>query len=126
MLGTIAWVLRRGNSSRLTTLFIICLLSIALWLISQLLILFSNSRDQLWLSYIIGNGGICFFSTFWLMFAAEYSDVDKRIKKLSNILPVVSAVMFGCIAANPMHHLYYTEFGKGNILYGGKIGRAHV
>lgn len=119
MLGTTAWVLRRGNSSRLTTLFIICLLSIALWLISQLLILFSNSRDQLWLSYIIGNGGICFFSTFWLMFAAEYSDVDKRIKKLSNILPLVSAVMFGCIAANPMHHLYYTEFGKGNILYGG-------
>ncbi|MCX4364099.1 MAG: two-component sensor histidine kinase, partial [Clostridia bacterium] len=31
----------------------------------------------------------------------------------------MSAAMFSCIATNPFHHLYYTEFGKGNILYGG-------
>ena len=53
MLISITWVLRRGNSNRLTHLFINCQLSIILWLISQLLILFSYTKEQFWISYII-------------------------------------------------------------------------
>lgn len=116
MIGTVGWILRRGNNNRMTHLFIMCQLSIALWLISQLLILFSESIRQLWISYIIGNIGICCFSPFWFMFSAEYSGV--KIRKYTKFLPVISAVMFISIATNPIHSLYYTEFQKGNIKYG--------
>ena len=53
MLACVTWILKRGNSNRLTYLFISCQLSIVLWLISQLLILFSYTKKQFWISYII-------------------------------------------------------------------------
>lgn len=118
MLGTVGWILRRGNNNRMTRLFIICLLSIALWLVSQLLILFSISDTQLSVSYLIGNAGICAFSPFWLMFSAEYSEASQKLKRITRSLPMISVAMFGCIAANPLHRLYYAEFGKSGIEYG--------
>ena len=118
MLGTVGWILRRGNNNLMTRLFIICQISIALWLVSQLLILFSESRTQLIISYFIGNAGICTFAPLWLEFSAEYSEASSRLKKFSRSMPIVSAVMFGCIAANPLHHMYYSSFEKGNITYG--------
>ena len=58
MLGTVGWILSRGNKNRMTRLFIVCQLSIVLWLVSQLLILFSVNNTQLSISYLIGNFGI--------------------------------------------------------------------
>ncbi|MDE5570220.1 MAG: two-component sensor histidine kinase [Ruminococcus sp.] len=116
MIGTVCWILRCGNNNSMTRLFIFCQLSIAVWLVSQLLILFSESVHQLWISYLIGNIGICCFSPFWLMFSAEY--IESPLKKYSGILYFVPAVMFACIATNPLHRLYYTEFQKGSISYG--------
>lgn len=119
MLGTVGWILRRGNNNKMTRLFIICQLSIALWIVSQLLILFSNNNAQLSISYFIGNIGICAFSPFWLMFSAEYSEASVKIKRLTKLLPFAAAAMFACIATNPLHKLYYSSFGIGNISYGG-------
>lgn len=119
MTGTVTWVLMRGNSNRLTRLFIICQAAIILWLVSQLLILFSESRRQLWISYTIGNLGISTFAPFWLMFSAEYADAPRLLKKASNFLPAVSAASFACVVTNPIHRLYYAEFDKGTIDYGG-------
>lgn len=116
MIGTVCWILRCGNNNKMTRLFILCQLSIALWLVSQLLILFSESIRQLWISYLIGNIGICCFSPFWLMFSAEYT--DSPLKKYTNILYFAPLIMFVCIATNPLHRLYYTEFHKGSISYG--------
>lgn len=115
MLGTVCWIMRRGNSNAMTRLFVACQLSIALWLISQLLILFSESVRQMWISYLIGNIGICCFSPFWLMFSAEYAEIRPKFMKILYILP---AVMFAFIAANPIHHLYYADFSDKSISYG--------
>ena len=73
MMGTVVWILRRGNNNPMTRDFVGCQLSVALWLISQLLILFSVTEKQLFISYFIGNAGICAFAPLWLMFSAEYS-----------------------------------------------------
>lgn len=118
MLGTVAWILRRGNSNKMTWFFIVCQLSISLWIISQLLILFSGNRSQLWISYLIGNMGICCFSPFWLMFSAEYSETGGLIRKITKFMPLLSAMMFICIASNPLHSLYYIKFEKGHMEYG--------
>ena len=118
MLGTVAWILRRGNSNRLTRLFIVCQLSIVLWLISQLLILFSANSSQLWISYTIGNIGISCFSPFWLMFSGEYAETGKSVRKLMKLLPIISAVSVIIIITNPLHKLYYTSFTTEGVSYG--------
>ncbi|MDE5854869.1 MAG: two-component sensor histidine kinase, partial [Ruminococcus sp.] len=94
MTVTVGWILRRGNNNKMTRLFIVCQLSIALWIISQLLILLSESKKQLWISYLIGNMGICCFSPFWLMFSAEYSETGGLIKKIIGFMPLLSVIMF--------------------------------
>lgn len=119
MTGTVTWVLMRGNNNRLTRLFVICQAAIILWLVSQLLILFSETRRQLWISYTIGNLGISTFAPFWLMFSAEYADASPSLKKASNFLPAVSVASFACVVTNPLHRLYYAEFDNGTIDYGG-------
>lgn len=118
MLGAVGYILARGNNNRMTRLFVVCQFSVVLWLISQLLILFSVSRGQLLTSYLIGNAGICTLAPFWFMFSAEYSEMPESIKKIISFMPVISAGMFVCIAANPLHNLYYSQFGTDGISYG--------
>ena len=118
MLISITWVLRRGNSNRLTHLFINCQLSIILWLISQLLILFSYTKEQFWISYIIGNIGISFFAPLWLMLSAEYVNAEAKVKRLLLILPFISLLSIGLIVTNPVHKLYYSDFKAGSVEYG--------
>ena len=90
MTGTLVWVIRRGNNNRVTRLFAACQLSIILWLVSQLLILFSEVRYQYWISYIIGNIGIGLFAPLWLGFSYEFGGA-KRLKKLIHgIIPLIS------------------------------------
>ena len=118
MLGTVGWILSRGNKNTMARLFIVCQLSIVLWLISQLLKLYSLNDTQLLISYLIGNVGICAFSPFWLMFSAEYSETSEKFRKRTRILSTAAVIMYAVIATNPMHRLYYREFGMGGIKYG--------
>lgn len=118
MLCSVTWILRRGNSNRLTHLFISCQLSIVLWLISELLILCSITTKQLWGSYLIGNFGISFFGPLWLMLSAEYVSAGKRIKNLMHIMPLISLLSILLIIKNPDHHLYYAEFNISKVTYG--------
>lgn len=118
MTGTVTWVLMRGNNTRLTRLFVTCQCSVMVWLISQLMILFSVTHKQLWFSYIIGNIGISTFAPFWLMFSFEYADVRTWLKKAGIALPVISAAAVACVVSNPVHKLYYASFEKGHISYG--------
>lgn len=118
MLGSLMWILRRGNMNRVTHLFMICQFAIVLWLISQLLILFSESRKQLLISYFIGNIGISVFSPFWLMFSAEYADTKKPAEKIFGLMPFVSLTAILLILTNNTHRLYYTELDLGVVKYG--------
>lgn len=118
MLISITWVLKRGNSNRLTHLFISCQLSIILWLISQLLILFSYTKEQFWISYIIGNIGISCFAPLWLMLSTEYVGSNKRVKNMLKLFPLISVLSICLIISNPRHMLYYSSFKAGKVEYG--------
>ena len=118
MLGSLTWVLRRGNRNRLTRLFICCQGSIVVWIVSELLILFSESRSQYWISYLIGNIGISCFSPLWLMLTAEYAECSSGTRKRINLTLLISLASIVTVAANPLHKLYYTVFEAGYLQYG--------
>ena len=118
MIGTVAWVLRKGNNNCQTRLFMVCQLSMVLWLVSQLLILFSESDRQLTISYLIGNLGISMFAPTWLMFSAEFFRQGAGTKGFMKLFPAVSAAAFIVCLTNPFHHLYYASFSKAGIVYG--------
>lgn len=109
------WIIRKGNNNRLTRLFGVCQLSIILWLISQLLIIFSVTLQQKRISYTIGNFGISFFAPFWLMFSAEYTDLSFR--KIFCIMPVVSLSSIILVMTDNVFHLYYSVFEINKIEY---------
>lgn len=50
------------------------------------------------------------------MFSAEYT--ESALKKYTAPLYAVPVIMFLFIALNPVHKLYYAEFGKNSIVYG--------
>ncbi|MDO4862982.1 MAG: histidine kinase N-terminal 7TM domain-containing protein [Ruminococcus sp.] len=118
MTGTVIWVLVRGNGNRLTRLFVICQVAVMIWLVSQLMKLFSANTEQLWLSYVVGNVGICMFGPSWMMFAAEYSDYRAYLRKPSYLLPLISVFFFISVITNPVHYMYYSVFEYGNVVCG--------
>ena len=109
MLGSLAWILRRGNTNKVTICFAVCQGAIVLWIISQLMILFSVTKYQLWISYIVGNIGISVFSPMWLIFSSEFSDIKH---KYIGFAPVISLFSIIITVTNPFHSLYYAEFEK--------------
>lgn len=109
------WITRKGNSNRMTRLFAVCQVSIILWLISQLLIIFSVTVVQKRISYTIGNLGISCFAPYWLMFSAEYTGLPFR--KLFRLLPVVSLSAVAVVVTDPVFHLYYRSFSMTGIEY---------
>ncbi len=117
MSGTLTWVIRKGNNNKMTRIFVLCQCSVVVWLISQFLILFSESTHQLWISYLIGNVGIAFFGPLWLMFSAEFSGIGARFKQLMYVLPVISVSAVLIVLSNPIHGLYYSMFEFGHIEY---------
>ena len=118
MTGTLVWVIRRGNNNRVTRLFAACQVSIILWLVSQLLILFSEVRYQYWISYIIGNIGIGLFAPLWLGFSYEFSGAKKLKKLIYGIIPLISCTAVFAVISNPLHGLYYSSFEVHNVEYG--------
>ena len=118
MSGTLVWTLRRGNDNRMTRLFTVCEISIVLWLLSQLLILFSESDRQIWISYVIGNIGISAFAPFWLMFSGEYADAPKGVRRAFSLLPLISVSSLCFVLTNPLHHLYYAVLSSQQVTYG--------
>lgn len=118
MIGSLTWVLRRGNHNRLTRLFISCQASIVLWLISELLILFSVTTSQYWISYSIGNIGISCFGPLWLMLSAEYAESAPKIRKALNLTLLLSLCSILLIYSNAKHHLYYAVFEAEKVEYG--------
>ncbi len=118
MIGSLAWVLGRGNRNRLTRLFISCQASIVLWIVSELLIQFSSTQSQYWKSYLIGNVGISCFSPLWLMLTAEYAEASPKLRNRLNLTLLISLASMLVISTNMKHHLYYYVFYAGEVEYG--------
>lgn len=118
MTGTVIWVLVRGNGNRLTRLFVLCQAAVMIWLVSQLMKLYSVNTQQLWIAFVVGNVGISMFAPSWMMFAAEYSDYRAYLRKPSYLLPAISVFFFTCVITNPLHRMYYSVFEYGNIVCG--------
>ena len=118
MIGSLTWVLSCGNRNRLTGLFISCQASIVLWIVSELLILFSETRQQYWISYLIGNIGISCFSPLWLMVTAEYAESSLRARNGLSLTLLISLASMLVISTNERHHLYYSVFEAGKVEYG--------
>lgn len=117
VLATVIWLLVKGGRSSVTYTFVGCQTSQLLWIISQLMILLSESEKQLSLSYGIGNLGISFIGSCWLLFAVSYMDMELSKPLVATALGI-SAAIFLSSASNPLHKLYYTEFGFDKITHG--------
>ncbi len=118
MIGSLTWVLRHGNRNRLTRLFICCQASIVIWIVSELLILFSVTKQQYWISYLIGNVGISCFGPLWLMLTAEFAEPKKKNRNVLNLTLLISLASMLVIFTNTRHHLYYSCFDAGKVEYG--------
>ena len=115
---TITWVIRKGCNNAATRLFAECQFSIIIWLISQLLILFSVELFQYRISYFIGNIGISLFAPLWLMFTAELCNIGKKPIKILRLLLIITVAAVSVIISNPIHRLYYAVFEVKHIEYG--------
>lgn len=115
--AAIVWLTVRGSRGKVTLSFVGCLLSQLLWIVSQLMIIMSESEKQLLISYAVGNLGISFLGSCWLIFAVSYMD-----RELSKLLVTgtltFSSLIFFCAATNPLHYRYYSEFSMDGIVHG--------
>lgn len=117
IVGCIMWLMLRSDHSPQAYCFIGNHAMLALWLVSQLLILQAVTLHQLWLSYLVGNFGISFMGMFWLLFAFNYKG-HHTSKRIGFALVLLSAAFFLTVLTNSYHKLYYSKFGLDGIEYG--------
>ena len=111
------WLMVKGSRSRVTFSFVGCQFSLLLWIISQFIIILSESERQLLIGYDIGNLGISFIGSCWLLFAVSYMDRELSKPLLYGSLGF-SSLIFLCAATNPLHRLYYTELSMEGLTHG--------
>lgn len=109
------FLVANGSRCRKTYMFLGCQITSILWCFSQVCIYIANDATQLWISYSIGNFAVCFVSTFWLGFSVNFA--EKKHDKTIAVAMLVSLFHYAAVLSNPVHHLYYTDFGMGNIQY---------
>ncbi|MGN0636841.1 MAG: histidine kinase N-terminal 7TM domain-containing protein [Huintestinicola sp.] len=111
------WLMVKGSRSRVTFSFVGCQFSLLLWIISQFIIILSESERQLLIGYDIGNLGISFIGSCWLLFAVSYMDRELSKPLLYGTLGF-SSLIFLAAATNPLHRLYYTELSMQGVTHG--------
>ncbi|MDE6596480.1 MAG: two-component sensor histidine kinase [Oscillospiraceae bacterium] len=115
--AAILWLTVKGSRSNVTFSFVGCMFSQLLWIISQLMIIMAESEKQLLISYAVGNLGISFLGSCWLIFAVSYMDRELSKPLVSGTL-TFSALIFFCAATNPLHGRYYSEFSMDGVVHG--------
>ena len=115
--AAILWLTVRGSRSNVTYSFVGCMFSQLLWIVSQLMIIMSESEKQLLISYAVGNLGISFLGSCWLIFAVSYMDRELSKLLVSGTL-TFSSLIFLCAVTNPLHGWYYGRYRpRTDILY---------
>lgn len=106
-----------GKKETYNKMYMGCQGMVAFWCISQILILLSNTKEELLLAYRLGNLGVCFVGAFWFSFALAYS--GKKVPYLLRAVVFgVSAIHYLSVLTNDWHHLYYTNFSSDAITHG--------
>ncbi len=110
-------LLLKGKKEFSNIMYMICQGMVILWCCSQILILLSKTDNELAISYILGNIGICFIGCCWYYFAVLY--VGSRFSMAKKLIPaMLSLFHFIMVVTNNKHHLYYAEFSANNIEHG--------
>ncbi|MDE6591622.1 MAG: two-component sensor histidine kinase [Oscillospiraceae bacterium] len=115
--SAVLWLLVKGSRSKVTFSFVGCVFSQLLWIISQLMIIMSESEKQFLISYAVGNLGICFLGSCWLLFAVSYMDRELSKPLVTGTL-TFSTFIFLCAVTNPLHKFYYTDFSPEAVVHG--------
>lgn len=115
--AAVVWLTVRGSRGRVTFSFVGCLISQFLWIVSQLMIIMSESEKQLLISYAVGNLGISFLGSCWLLFAVSYMDRELSKPLVAGTF-TFSSLIFLCAVTNPLHGQYYTEFSTDGVVHG--------
>ncbi|MDE6851547.1 MAG: hypothetical protein K2J67_03545 [Lachnospiraceae bacterium] len=114
---SMAVLLLMGKRENYNIMYLGCQGMVLLWCLSQILILLSGTQEELVVSYLLGNVGVCFLGAFWFGFARLYS--RRKLPVWVSFMPfVLSGMHYLLILTNPWHHLYYTEFWGDKITYG--------
>ncbi|MBQ3783029.1 MAG: hypothetical protein II838_06240 [Lachnospiraceae bacterium] len=107
----------RGTSKLDNNVYFVCQAMVALWCGSRILILLSSNSIQLSIGHLIGNFGICFVGVFWFYFAVAYTNT--KIPKVVRYMPgALETVMYGIIATNHLHGLYYERMESDQLVHG--------
>ncbi len=117
MSASVCLLMLHARHGSATYSFIGCQISIIIWLTAQLLQIQSESLRQLENCYLLGNFGICFIGSFWLLFAVNYLGGQTRPPLLITLFGL-SLLFFAAAASTDKHGLYYAYFGLDKIEYG--------
>lgn len=110
-------LLLKGKRESYNHIYMGCQGTVILWCCSQILIMLSKTEQELRLSYLLGNAGICFIGTFWYYFAVLY--VGKKLTSIKKYVPLgLSCFHFLMVLTNGNHHLYYTSFSLQEVVHG--------
>lgn len=114
---SMAVLLLRGKKENYNKMYLGCQGMVLLWCLSQIMILLSETQEELVLSYLVGNLGVCFVGAFWFGFALLYG--KQKLPVWMRFLPfVLSGMHYILILTNSLHHLYYTGFWGRKVSYG--------
>ena len=106
-----------------------CQTSVFMWCASQVLQLLATDLAQLKVAYYIGNLGICFLGTLWLLFCVGYR-FGRIPKWCIAVGGLASAFHFLAVVTNEWHHLYYANFAMNetthNVLFFTNVGYTYI
>ena len=104
-------LLLKGERNLKTYLFLGCIASSLLWGMSQIGIFGASNEIQFYISYIVGNVGVCFIGTFWVNFIFYYT--EHKCTKFLYTSFGISALFYLAMLTNPLHHMYYKMLEMG-------------
>lgn len=111
---SISWLVMRAERNRITFSFIFCQFILVIWSFAQFVQIEAINCHQQFLAYAIGNLGICFIGSVWLLFSLYYSG-KKPSKAFVTGMFTMSVVHYLIFLTNDFHHLYYKVFEFGNV-----------
>lgn len=117
MSAEMGWILAKANRSRQMFSLVACQLLLNIWSLSQLIMLEAANEHQLYISYCVGNTGICWIGTAWLMFS--FFTAKKNPPKTVTVFTVLfSAVLWTASLTNKLHGLFYSSFSMDGVEHG--------
>lgn len=106
-----------GGETKYKKVYLACQASVFLWCASQVLQLLAKDLFQMKIAYYVGNLGICFLGTLWLLFCIGYR--FGHVAKWCVIVgSLASAFHFLAVVTNEWHHLYYANFAMNETTHG--------